>query len=43
MLPSLLDKILSYKDKSPLIAVLDDVGQSARPLLRQFALRAVKG
>jgi len=37
-----LEKILSYKDNSPLISVFDDAGQSARPLLREFAQRAIR-
>jgi len=37
-----LEKILSYKDRSPLISVFDDAGQSARPLLREFAQRTIR-
>jgi Elongator subunit Iki1 len=39
---ALLEKILSYKERSPLISILDHAGQSARPLLREFAHRAVR-
>ena len=39
----LLEKILSYKDRSPLISILDDCSQSARPLLKEFVRHANKG
>src|ERR1700730_16828270 len=44
MLPSmlLLEKILSYKERSPLIAILDEDGQSSRPLLRYLSERATQ-
>ena len=44
MLPSmlLLEKILSYKERSPLIAILDEDGQSSRPLLRYLSQRATQ-
>ena len=38
----LLKKILSFKEKSPLITILDDAAQSATPVIKEFLKNAAQ-
>jgi len=39
---AVLERLLSLRDRSPLISLLDSSAQSARPLLSRFARRATQ-